>query len=517
MGIVTTLLRPDIGAVTPGPGNDFWYQPIGVTSATGLGISADSALRASAVWACTRLIAEAVSSLPLVLHRRRADGGRERAIDHPLYSVLYDEPNPWQTTFTWLEQMTSHALLRGAGYSQIVPGSRGAVTELRPLNPDLVKPELVGGNTLRYRYRAPSGEQVLNGEDVFHLPGLTLDGVNNISVIGYARETIGLAIATEQYGARLFGQGARPSGILKHPGKLSKEARANLRASWQENYGGLAKSHGTAVLEEGTEFQSISMTSEDAQFLQTREFVAEDIARWFRVPPHMIGLTSKATSWGTGIEQMSIGFVIYTLMPWIRRWEQAIARQLIRRRERQELFAQFLVNALLRGDTLSRFQAYSTGRQWGWYSANDVRRFEDENPIENGDIYLTPSNMTEAGTGPMPPAPPRSPTQRAKLGDLLLRDTAARMVRREVSTITQIAKHTASDVDGWRQQIGAFYDEHRGFIMQTLHISNLDADWYTSEQRAALIRGGVAVTNDWESRRVDDLIGLVLSCHERAA
>lgn len=399
MGLITRALSPR--AHTPDPRDEFWWSSgaAAFMAASGIPVTPENAMKASAVWACVNLISKTLAMLPLIVYQRRTDGGRDRAEGHPLYDVLRWQPNRWQTAMEWKEMLQGHLLLRGNAYSQIVPGRRGFVDQLIPLHPDRVEPEFTEEGTVRYRVTDPDGTQrVLLQDEVFHLRAFSSDGLKGMSVIAYARESIGVALAAESYGARVFSQDARPGGVLEHPGTLSKEARDNLRRSWHEQHAGLQNAHKVAILEEGMKWHQIGLTNEDAQFLQTREFQIADIARYFGVPLHLIQMTEKSTSWGTGIEQLSLGFVIYTEMPWMVRWEQAVHRDLILAKDRY--FAEFLPDALLRGDIKTRYEAYAIGRQWGWLSVNDVRRFENMNPVANGDEYLRPLNMAPLGMTP---------------------------------------------------------------------------------------------------------------------
>ncbi|HET6498188.1 MAG TPA: phage portal protein, partial [Coriobacteriia bacterium] len=465
MSILASLFAPPVKASAPRPDDAFWYRAAGPESATGVRVSADTAMRASAVWGCVRLISETVASLPLSIYSRTEDGGRKEATQHPIYTLLHYRPNRLQTSTEFVQMLTASALLRGNGYAEIVPGPRGPVDQLLPLHPDRVTPEETTSG-IRYRVMRKNGQtDYLLDEDLLHLRGITSDGLLGLSIIEYARETVGLALATESYGARLFSQNARPGGVLTHPSKLNQETADRIRASWQQAHAGLGNAHAVAVLEEGMKFEPVGMTNEDAQFLATREFQAEEIARWFGVPPHMIGLTSKSTSWGSGIEAQSINFLTYTLLPWLRRWEQTIARDLIV--ADGYYFAKFNVNGLLRGDSAARSSFYSLGRQWGYLSVNDIRGLEDLNPVENGDIYLQPLNMVEAGTPPAPPspapAPPATGGARAHHA-LLVQDAAARIIRREVAALTKAAQRTAADASAWSAAVAEFYTDHAQYV-----------------------------------------------------
>jgi HK97 family phage portal protein len=404
MGMLGTL-RSSIKASGAASDERFWSSYAGTTGA-GVTVNADTAMKTSAVYACVRLISETLASLPLILYQRLPNGGKDRALNHPLYDLLHDEPcqQPRLTAFQWKSTCMVHLLLRGNAYCRIVAGPRGPVDQLRLIHPDRVETR-INGDVVTYRVRRDDGTQeTLNAEDVFHMTGLSLDGVTGVSLITYARETIGLSLAAESYAGRVFSQDGTPRGVLQLKGRLSQDGIDRLRAEWAEKHAGLANAHKPAVLEEGAEWKSIGMTAEDAQMLASRQFQVVDVARWFNVPLHMIQETTKATSWGSGIEHMSLGFLVYTLLPWLRRWEDTIAQQLIIAPQRY--FAEFLVDALLRGNTIDRYGAYAIGRQWGWLSVNDILSMENRNPVDGGDGRLQPLNMVPLGTVPTPSSPP---------------------------------------------------------------------------------------------------------------
>jgi len=497
----------------------YWTNmPVG-PSATGIRVTPETALKISTFWACVGLISETVASLPAILYERLDDGGRARAMGHPLWDVLHTQPNAKQTAFEFYEMMTGHTLIRGNAYAKIMPGARGPADQLIPLHPDKVIPEKLPDGSLRYRVTEANGEQrVYNDEDILHLKGRTNDGQIGLSVVAYARESLGMSLAAEGYGARFFGNDSRPGGVLKMPGKLSPEAAINLKASWENAHRGVGGAHRVAVLEEGLEWQAIGMQNRDAQFLETREFQAEDICRWLRVPPHMVGLTSKATSWGTGIEQMSLGFVIYTLMPWLVRWQQAISRDLII--APRLYFVEFLVDALLRGDLRSRYDAYAIARNWGWLSVNDIRRKENENPIEGGDTYLQPLNMMPANAAgstltvehdasaiSSEAAPPGRGAHYAQL----LYEAVGRVVRKEIAALNKAARRDAPETDSgaWMESVHRFYSNHAEFVSHSLQIPLDMAQEWVAEQVAELAAGAGAMS-DWETRRVAELVTRIM-------
>lgn len=362
---------------------------------SGVQVNEETALRSSAVFAAVRVLSESVASLPLIVYRRLGRG-KERASDHPLYTILHDRANEEMTAFTFREVMMQHLLLWGNAYAEIEYDNAGRVRGLWPLRPDKTWPEREERTKkLVYRVILPDGQGVtLPAERVLHIPAFAADGIVGRSPIRLAREAIGLALAAEEFGARFFGQGATLGGVLEHPGQLSEEALKRLRESFENMHQGLSRAHRIAILEEGMSYKQIGIPPEDAQFLETRKFQVTEIARIFRVPPHMIGDLERATF--SNIEHQSIEFVVHSLRPWLVRWEQAINWKLFTPSERQQFFAEFLVDGLLRGDIRSRYEAYAIGRQWGWLSANDVRELENLNPVEGGDVYLSPMNMVPA-------------------------------------------------------------------------------------------------------------------------
>ena len=376
----------------------------GPVTATGARISTEGALQQVTVLACVRLIAESVGMLPLVLYRRLEPRGKERATNHPLYSLLHQAPNREQTPIELFENMAGHLALWGNAYCEIEYDGAGRRIGLWPLRPDRMSVEANDNNERVYVYQLPSGEyQPLSRSRVWHVRGWGTEAWTGKSPIALAREAIGLSAATEAYGARFFGNDSRPGGVLRHPNTLTAEGAGRLRDSWNAAHQGLSNSHRVAVLEEGVEWQQIGIPPEEAQFLETRKFVETQLCQIYRVPPHMIGITDRSTSWGTGIEQQGIGFVTFTLMPYLLRISQSVSRDLMTPAERRELFAEHLTAALERGDLGSRYAAYNVGRTGGWLSVNDIRETENLNPIEDGDIYLQPLYMVEAGDEPEAP------------------------------------------------------------------------------------------------------------------
>ena len=353
----------------------------------------------TAVYACVRILSEAIAGLPLHMYQYKDDGGKEKAIDHPLYQLLHDEPNPEMSSFVFRETLMTHLLLWGNAYAQIIRNGKGEVVALYPLMPNKMTVDRDKNGRLYYSYQRSSEEAggkaetvILSPGDVLHIPGLGFDGLVGYSPIAMAKNAIGLAIATEEYGSKFFANGAAPSGVLEHPGTIKDPSR--VRESWQQTFGGSANSNKIAVLEEGMKYTPISISPEQAQFLETRKFQINEIARIFRVPPHMVGDLEKSSF--SNIEQQSLEFVKYTLDPWVIRWEQSIQRTLLTADEKKTYFVKFNVEGLLRGDYQSRMNGYATARQNGWMSANDIRELENLDRIpeeDGGDLYLINGNL----------------------------------------------------------------------------------------------------------------------------
>lgn len=369
-------------------------------SSSGKAVTERSAMQMTAVYSCVRILSEAVAGLPLHFYRYADDGGKEKAIDHPLYSLLHDEPNPEMTSFIFRETLMTHLLLWGNAYAQIIRNGKNEVIALYPLMPNKMDVSRDKSGQLYYTYVTQPEEAhtmkgnivYLNPSEVLHIPGLGFDGLVGYSPISMAKNAIGMAVACEEYGAKFFANGAAPGGVLEHPGTIKDPQR--VRESWQSTFGGSGNSNKVAVLEEGMKYTPIGISPEQAQFLETRKFQINEIARIFRVPPHMVGDLEKSSF--SNIEQQSLEFVKYTLDPWIVRWEQSIRRALLSSEEKQKYFVKFNLEGLLRGDYQSRMNGYAIGRQNGWMSANDIRELENQDRIpaeEGGDLYLVNGNM----------------------------------------------------------------------------------------------------------------------------
>ena len=480
----------------------------GNESAAGVSVTPEGSLAYSAVLACVRVLAEGVASLPCLVYERTQENGREgkrRATDHPAYELLHNEPNDVQTAFELYEMGMAQLLLWGNFYAEIDWDARGRVRGLWPLPAWDIAPFMSGRKKFYQLQLQGASPVTFQDWQVLHVPSFGYDGVQGKSLIALAREAVGLGIAAQKYGSSFFGNGARPGGILEHPGKLSKEGHDRLRASWNASHGGLSNAQRVAILEEGMKFAAVAIPPEDAQFLQTRQFQRAEVAAIFRVPPHMIGDLERATF--SNIEQQSSDFYTNSLQPWLKRWEQRLMRSLLVGAERQTYLVEFLVDALLRADTTARYQAYSVGRNGGWLSANDIRERENMNPIEGGDEYLTPLNMSPVGTLPPSPSPEgegeddrslggpvalqptraaretreerearelRSATSRRRLARSYrgtMEHVAQRIVNREVNDIRKAARKylAGKDLGAFETWAQMFDPEHAKFVRDYLH------------------------------------------------
>ena len=353
-------------------------------------------MQIATVYACVRLLAESVASLPLHLFRvTDEDGGKEKARDHPLYPLLFRQPNPEMSSFTFRETMMTHLLLWGNAYAQIIRDGRNDVLGLYPLLPENVEVDRNDAGKIYYIYHAYTDEKpgesnrdiIFQRQEILHIPGLGFNGLVGFSPIAMMKNALGSAIAVEKYGSSFFRNGAQPAGVLEHPGVLKNPEK--IRQNWSDVYGGANNAHKVAVLEEGMAYKPISLPPEDSQFLSTREFDVEEICRIFRVPPHLVQDLKRSTF--NNIEHQGISYVQYTLMPWLERFEQAIIKDVLLEEEQDEYFPKFNVDGLLRGDYRSRMAGYAIGFANGFLSPNDIRRLENMDPIPEeagGNVYV---------------------------------------------------------------------------------------------------------------------------------
>lgn len=485
------LLGESDAASLPAPYDDYWYSPFNMGSAN---VTPDTAKRVAAVYSCERVIKSAIASLPCIIYRKLPDGGKERAVDHPLYYLLHSRPNQRQTAFEYWELNSGHIELRGNAYSQIVGGPDSAIEQLIPLHPDRMQVKILPNGRPLYEYRDQFGMMTTFAmEEIFHLRGASSDGYVGMSPITVNRETIGLAMSAQDYGVRFFENDSTPSGALEHPGELSEEAQKRLRDSFQKSQTGKNR-HKVAIFEEGMQYKPIGITNKDAQFLELRKFSRAEICSIFGVPPHKIGDLERATF--ANIEQQAIEFATDCIRPRLKRIEARINTDLIDALavgEPGEYFCEFLMDALLRGDLKSRYEAYAAGINAGWLVRNEARAFENLNRIEGLDEPLRPMNTTSGTTVEDPAAPidQTLPANEAPATDdataaqrrveVFARAAAERMVRKEVSAIRKL-----SVKGGTREEVAEFYAGHVKTLAAALHIPTEDAQAYVDGNFGAL-------------------------------
>jgi len=367
-----------------------WLTGLFGTSKTGVQVSEDNALTFSAVYAAVRIISETIASIPLNVY---VYDGETRVIarEHPIQKLLAHTPNTVSSSFTFRESMAANLVLHGNAYAKIEFNAAGRPISLTPLNPMLVEVKIVDGEKV---YVFNEKKTYLDYE-VVHVVGLSFNGLTGKSPLTVAREAVAIGLAAQEYGARFYSNGANTGGIITAPGRLSIDAINRLKQSWNRANAGLGASHGTAILEEGMKYEKIGLDPEAAQFLQSRKFQVNEIARIFRIPPsYLADLENSSTR--ANVEQQAIQFVRDCVTPYVRRFEVEFNRKLFREDE-PNYYAYFTMEGLMRGDLQGRYQAYATARQWGWLSVNDIRDLENLNPVEGGNVYLQPLNMAQAG------------------------------------------------------------------------------------------------------------------------
>jgi HK97 family phage portal protein len=388
--------QPEANTSTPPVDNDFWYEDLGTRTEAGKHISVDLALQVSAVYSCVRILSESIASLPLYVYQETADNSVELARSHPIYSLLHSQPNSYQTSFQFFEMCVAHIALRGNAYSYIRTGQSGWVTALEPIHPELVFPRwgrTADGKLIpQYVVLEEAGEKVYLQDEILHLKGLTLDGLIGVSPITYMRECISLAVSTERFGARFFKNFAKPVGVLKMPGVFKDQVAVDrFKKGWYAAQGGLNQ-NSIAVLEGGMEWQSIGISNEDAQFLEARRYQIEEIARFYRVPLHLLQDLTR-TAYST-LEQQNLAYLIHTLTPWIVRIEKSLNSSLL---TDSKYFAKFDMSSLSRGDTASRYTAYASAINAGWLTRNEARQKEQMNRLPGLDAPLHPLHMGTEG------------------------------------------------------------------------------------------------------------------------
>jgi len=378
-----------------GGGASAWT--FGMPSYAGKIVTPETSIQVPAIWCCMKILAETESGLPLRLHLRDADGSSSVSVDHPLDSILHDSPNPEMSAMDFRMSQTAQLALWGNCYSRIARNTRGDVIALWPLQSRLMSVERDSRGELVYRYSGSNDSYAAS--DILHVRTLSFDGIRGISPITQLSNPVGLAMALEEFAGRFFSNGAIPAVVLEHPNRIGPDANRNIRDSWKKIFGGTQHAHEVAVLEEGMKLNVVGADPQKSQSNESRRFQIAEVGRMYRMPLHMLADLDRATN--NNIEQQSLEFVIYTLMPWLELWEQAINRSLLTPVERKKYFAEHNVAGLLRGDLESRYKAYAIARNWGWLNVNRICRLENLPPIgPAGDVFLQPLNMVPAGTPP---------------------------------------------------------------------------------------------------------------------
>lgn len=440
-----------------------WYDMTSSVSNAGITISNSAALACVAYWACVRLLSETLASLPLITYRR-LKRGKERAYDHPLYKLLHDEPNPEMDSFSFLETLMSHLVTTGNCYSYIEWEDRVTPKALWIMAPDKVTVERSNGDIV-YKYQSDTKQFTIPSYAVWHIPGLGYDGLTGYSPLTMVREAVGLALATERMGAKLFSNGLAVGGVLQHPKQMSKEAQERFREALKSQHEGVDKAHKWLIIEEGMTYNKNTIPPEDAQFLESRKFQRSEIASFFHIPPHMIGDLEKATF--SNIEQQSLEFVVYTMRPWLVRWEKSIKQKLFLPNE-EEYFAEFLIDGLLRGASADRAAYYKEMFYLGVFSSNDIREKENMNPVDGGDVYYVQLNMVPVDSVPAEKGLSRRETKAEKANlrgrtaqsyKKAIEKAVLEIVKREKERVMENArKHLGNnDLNGWNEWLEQFY------------------------------------------------------------
>jgi HK97 family phage portal protein len=496
-GLVSLFYAPQAN----NPLDDRFYDlPGGYLSRSGVRVSPDSAMKVSAVYRCVSILANVLAMFPKGMFER-LERGRRQAHDHPLDSIISFKPNQRQPAFEFWRQVCFHLVLRQNAFVQILPGKpgRGWVGGLIPLHPDRVRgPEELPDGRLRYEYTRPDGRKVtmMGGVDMWHLQGLSSDGLKGLSMTDVATDSFGLSISAERHASRFFERGVKPSGVLHHERTLKPDTAEAMSQSFGSVYGGEHGAGKVPVLWEGMKFVPVSMTLKDAEFLDSRKFSVAEIARWFGVPPHMVGDVERSTSWGSGIEEQGLQFLVYSLLPWIELIEQSIRFTLVVQPE--TFYPKFNVNAILRMNAKAQADVFSILIDKGVLSPNECRELLDRNPRDGGDEYVDVAKPVE------PPAPPLrmlpreepeedEPDEAAAASDMARRLAKARtdeLLREEDAALAKMARQHASDPEAWRAAVTGFYGRFPRRICNTGVCSLLQARAWCAQRRDLVLSEG---------------------------
>jgi HK97 family phage portal protein len=478
------------------PGSDFWFTPLGMKTAAGVRITPDSAMRVAAVFACVKIIAETVGSLPCITYQR-LERGKKRATKNPVYRRLLYKPNEAQTPQEFFEMLTGHVALRGNGYAEPIYSAKGVLAGLDPLHPDCMRVDVLENGRLGYLYtdRQRGIEYRYTQGEIFHLRGFSLDGRMGMSTLAAAAEAIGTQRAADDYASRFFANDASPRGVLTHPNHFAdKEKRDAFRKAWQQAQSGVNR-HKTAILEDGMKYEQLGLSNADSQLLEQRRYGIADIARFFRMPLVLLGETEKSTSWGSGIEQFMLAFVTHTMRPWFTRWEQRLCADLLIENDDagdDEFFVEFLIDALMRGEMKNRFESYSKGILDGWLTRNEVRDKENLNPLPGLDEPLQPLNMQRAGeTAEVSKPAPREEEEGDEVDA-----RAAQVVRKETAALSRMIERAPSlPAEGLQHSVNRFYGTHAIYVAEKLRVSEATAQQICASSTREIVAAATAAGN----------------------
>ena len=466
---------------SPGPLDDFWYEPLNSLGQPDVTVA--NALTSTPVWAAVNLISGTIGSLPLILYRELENGGKERAIDLPLYDLLRWQPNGFQTAVEMFEMGQGHLCMRGNAFFRLETNRADELIAIVPLHPDKMQLKLLDGGVIEYHYQQGIGTpRVFGAEEIMHVKGLSSDGLIGYSPITIGAGSIALSQAAEKYGSRFFNNSATPSGILSHPGKLKPEARSNIKKSWQAAHGS-GQQHSVALLEEGLAWTAMSVSPEEAQFIATRKYQAEEVCRLFNVPPHLLMLLDRSTF--SNVTEQNKSFATNCIRPWATRWEQAIRKSVLERFADRSLETEFNMDALLRPDTMARAQANQILLQNGALTIDEWRGRENLNPLDSraGEVHWMPLNIAPVSVAEAGPSEEdaarqlrselrsqhvevddtfglcelRSLSNRRQIAEAtrpLIEDASQRLLRREVKAVQRMMKKQLAGLPSGRELRG---------------------------------------------------------------
>lgn len=490
--------------------NDYWLSNgyIG-TSSAGVSVSIERAETIATVFACVKVLSEDIAKLPLFVFQRDEAGNRQKAIDHPLYELLHYQPNPWQTSFEWREMLMGHVLLRGNAFAEIIPGGRGGIGALVPRHPDRIEVMQEESGRVSYVWYPIDRDPIaIPGSMMFHLRGKSSGGVRGDSVVAKMRESLGHTIAADEHGSRFFGNAAQAPFAIKHPGRISDTAYKRLKAG-QDSLGGLANVGKHMLLEEDMSVEKIGLTNEDSQYLETREFQVNEIARYFRMPPHKIMDLKRATF--SNIEHQAIEYVVDTLTPWAVRFELAARRDLIA--QKKKFWVEFMLQGLLRGDSAARSAFYSSAIRTGWMNRNEARILENLNPQEGLDEFLSDLNMgaNDSGSSESTETDEEGAGQEenATRVEAIVSGICRKMAAQEAAKVAQNrAKYKSAA--GWRRWTERFYARHCERLEAALFLSPAAADRYCRRRVEEVCAGTLEGIEQWPEKYGEELKALAL-------